>query len=113
MKKDKTKKAKKENLEEKVEKIVVHRKRVFQGNTGTFFIRNVPVDLRNKFDAACALRGKWMTTVILELVRNYVRYSGKINGGKIAAKKALRTADGTKRKNSKVLDDMDTKEKGK
>jgi hypothetical protein len=39
---------------------------------GTLNLRNVPPDLRNKFKAACAAKGKNMTEVIVEYMKREV-----------------------------------------
>jgi len=41
----------------------------------TINLRDIPDDLRNQFKAACALQGKTITAVLIELMRKEVEKS--------------------------------------
>lgn len=41
---------------------------------------NVPVELHNQFKSVTAAQGENMTDVLLEFIRNYIRYAAKPKG---------------------------------
>lgn len=51
------------------------------------YVRNLPRDLRDAFSAACRRRGKNMTVVLTEYMRDYVAQKESIQTSKKKGKK--------------------------
>lgn len=62
----------------------------FKGQKGTMYYRNIPRTLRDMFHSKCAREGRSMRSVVVELMRAYVRGDDPFKDKKIKPRNTKR-----------------------